>query len=260
LIKKKKERSVLTSKMFGFKPSAAKIAKKETAVTRREANRYEHQANLKTQECATLKRALDINTKKGNMVEARKIAAKIADLESEIQQLNNCVQNMRKAQQATERLQLVASQARAQQSVLKANAAVLRTVDAREIEKTKYQTEQQKDQIDMMTESLEEIFEPDHETEEAAASRVDELLMISMEKNTLEGMLPSASTHVPSIVHTEQVQQSPLLASSAPPPSYLPTSSPSSSSTPPSSQPKITPSFSELEERMKDVFGSNEEE
>lgn len=245
--------------MFGFKPSASKIAKRETAATRRDANRYEDQAKLKIEECAMLKRALDIQTKKGDTTTARKTATKIADLETEINQLNLCVENMRKSQKATAYLQLIASQAKAQESVLKANAAVLRTVNAEKIEKTKYQTEQQNDQIEMMTESIQEMFAPSEDVEELTASRVDELLMLSVEKNTLEGMLPSTSSHVPSISQSQQTSQPPLLTSGAPLPSYLTPPVPSSSSTPPSSQPKPAPTYSELEERMRGIFRSGEE-
>jgi hypothetical protein len=247
----------------GFKPSAAKIATKEVRNVEREISAYQRQLERKKQECGVLQRSLDINVKRGKTTLATEIATKIVSCENEIDSLKLCISNLQKPKETITKVKLLASQARAQDSALRANAAILRTVDPKTIQAMKYRAEQQADEIEMMEETFEELFEQDPEHAEKASSRVSDLIMISMEKATLENTIPSISTEIPSVLPAERNQQGPLLASAGqqpsptPPPSYLP---PSTSPPPPSDQPSPSPSssstfLSDFETRYKNTFG-----
>jgi len=190
--------------MFGFKPTAASIIKKDQSRLKRESNQFKRELDRAENELKILKKSLDIHTKNGNMTLAREVAGKIAHSEKRQASLKSTINDLQRADDQAKDLQLLTSRASTQRNINSMRASVLSTIDTKEIYKIQHEAERQKDQIEMTEDSLNELFEQDEDAVEQTNSRIDELMAVSLEKSVLENTIPEVSSHIPSTIPSHQ--------------------------------------------------------
>lgn len=240
--------------MFGFKLSASDSIRRSQTALKRDKTRYSRELSKIEADLLKLRKSLDIHIKNGNMDYAKKVAGDIVRLENKQTSLNSTIRDLQTAEDRTANLQSLASRATTQKNINAAQAVLLRTIDTKEVCRLKYDAEQQKDQIEMTEEALQELYEEDEDVVDTTASRVDHLLEVSLAKAVLEGTMPNTSSHIPSALPVSEDVSS--LKVEAPIPSSPTQSSQSTSTTQPSISPTPQTSMSEsdLQTRFQNLF------